>query len=437
MHSLVLENIKKMAHDPLSMLRRFTTKRKLSKVRDEDGTLHFGDIKFAKQTPTRLRTHGSNHYSLGSLYLFFLHRKDKHTAYMKVCKEQNLVPVSLPQKRKVLAYLSGTADSIENLDPLPAQTKNLKTEQKSVELETKTGHENNSGTGRENVAQVATTKFLVDSSFSNVLRKELILNNRCTVLLGLQNYSHLLAAVQTLFTVDSKRSSEKRQSKTQQMRENKRMRLEASKTAAAAASGGTKPGAPESQQPAPQANMQSHPRSPIIVVPAAISAMLTMYNVRSFLEDATYITSAKAKKSGTKKQRHLRIKHTFKDGKTIHFRVVDMVNMLSSSELKRIAVVVVAGPEWQFKGWRLGSTANIFARVKGIHLHFDSTVPPATVKQWKVASLMLSKNKRHLDNIANNEFWAMVDNFLRRRRPEFFGFESSEKHTVTARRRRT
>lgn len=429
--------------DPLDILRQFTVKRRLKKVLDEDGTLQFGDVKFPKQTPTRLRTRvKGGHHSLGSLFLFFSLRRDGHVAYMKACKEQGLVPVSLVEKKKVMAYLNGTTETINNLDPLSVKVeapKPLKTPIKEMTEATK----DQTTSETMDMSEAAVAAFSMNSEFARVLGKELILNNRCTVLLGQQDYSHLLAAVHNLFTVDSKRPTEKRPSKTQIMRENKRARLLAGKAAAAAASGVATPGAASghtaesqsSSSTATQGNSHTQPRSPIIVVPAGLSAMLTMFNARSFLEDGKFMTSAQAKKSGVKKQRFLRVKHTFDDGKTVQFKVVDVVKSLSTSELNRIAVVIVAGPKWQFKGWRLGSTAKIFARAKGIHLHYDSTVPPGTVKEWKVSSLKLSKNKRHLDGLTYNEFWAMVHKFLQRQRPEFLGWQGAEKSRESSSRR--
>ena len=148
--------------------------------------------------------------------------------------------------------------------------------------------------------------------------------------------------------------------------------------------------------------------------------MLNIFNVTEFLGAGKYISAATAKAKGVTRGDDLKIKWKFSHGQEITFRVVDMVRNLSKGDLRKIAVVVVSGKDSQFKRWdkSFGGTGNLFTRVKGIHLNFDTDVVPKAVKDWKVTILSLNKNKRHLDRPVRDSFWRAVGDFLRARRPD-------------------
>ena len=155
-------------------------------------------------------------------------------------------------------------------------------------------------------------------------------------------------------------------------------------------------------------------RTPIIVVPAEFSAILTLFNAKQFLKDGKYESTKEVRKKGGKKDDRLIIPHTFSGGQTFQFRIVDVVSTLSAIELKSIVCVVASGKPWQFDTWkaRLGDTAKIFKHAKGIHFKYEHEVTSNVIKKWKIEVLSLSESRRHLDRSIRDKFWKAIEKIL-------------------------
>ena len=69
--------------------------------------------------------------------------------------------------------------------------------------------------------------------------------------------------------------------------------------------------------------------TPIIIVPAAPSSIINLYNVKQFLEEGTYVDTATAKAAmrGVKPTK-VTIKTRKKDGSYLRFHVIDNVSIL-------------------------------------------------------------------------------------------------------------
>ncbi|CAK5073022.1 unnamed protein product [Meloidogyne enterolobii] len=96
-------------------------------------------------------------------------------------------------------------------------------------------------------------------------------------------------------------------------------------------------------------------RTPIIVIPATGTALITMYNARDILQ----------------------------------------------------------GPAWQFKGWKWnGNPVEIFSNVAAFHLKFEEQKMDPNVAKWSVNVLQLSRTKRHLDRAILQRFWEILDRHI-------------------------
>ncbi|KAK2540392.1 hypothetical protein Q9233_001264 [Columba guinea] len=120
-------------------------------------------------------------------------------------------------------------------------------------------------------------------------------------------------------------------------------------------------------QARPPPNQKKGSRTPIIIIPAATTSLITMLNAKDLLQD-------------------------LKD---------------------RVVAVFVQGPAWQFKGWPWllpdGSPVDIFAKIKAFHLKYDEVRLDPNVQKWDVTVLELSYHKRHLDRPVFLRFWETLD----------------------------
>lgn len=171
---------------------------------------------------------------------------------------------------------------------------------------------------------------------------------------------------------------------------------------------------------------------PIIVVPSAASSLITLHNVKQFLEDGKFVRSADAQAasaragSGVKPERVV-VQRNDKRGVPCSYVVVDDPSRLQLADWRRVSAVFALGPKWQIAGWDFGKPrprpmgpADIFhpQRCRGYHLHYADEAPHENIGKWPVLPVSLDKNKRHLDAVAADKFWRDFDAYIASRKPE-------------------
>ncbi|CAD5232026.1 unnamed protein product [Bursaphelenchus xylophilus] len=159
-------------------------------------------------------------------------------------------------------------------------------------------------------------------------------------------------------------------------------------------------------------------KTPIIVIPASGTALITMYNAEDILQDMKFVSSEERKKQKSRRENELLIHRRKENGTTVPFRIIEDPRKLREDEWDRVVAVFVQGPAWQFKGWRFGShPTEIFARIAAFHLKFDEQPLDKNVAQWSVNVLSLSQTKRHLDRAVLNKFWTTLDRYMVKNKP--------------------
>jgi len=147
---------------------------------------------------------------------------------------------------------------------------------------------------------------------------------------------------------------------------------------------------------------------PIIMVPQGRTALVNMFNAQTFLQDAQFVS----KPTGSKPTKVV-VDRKMPNKKVVRFEVVDQVKQLQDSDWDRVVLVLIQGPEWQFKGWGPGgkwkSITEILERVAGYHLYYEDEKLNEKVSQWQCKSLKLSKHKRHLDSVVHRQLWQTFD----------------------------
>ena len=164
-----------------------------------------------------------------------------------------------------------------------------------------------------------------------------------------------------------------------------------------------------------QSSSKRESRTPIIIVPAALTAVITLLNAKEFLQDDRYLTTSDANTQAVGDILIQRRKVEIGTSKffTVPYRVIDSPAKLRPNDWNRVVAVFVAGPQWQFKGWPGlsidGSPVEIFVKISAFHLKFLESPLEPNIKKWNVTILEISKTKRHLDKVAVNKFWEITD----------------------------
>ncbi|XP_058516964.1 parafibromin-like [Ochotona princeps] len=177
-------------------------------------------------------------------------------------------------------------------------------------------------------------------------------------------------------------------------------------------------------QARPPTNQKKASQTPIIIIPAATTSLITMLNVEDLLQDFKFVSSDEKKKQGCQREHETLIqrrKEQMQPGGTVSsvtvpYKVLDQPLKLMPQDWDRVVAVFVQGPAWQFKGWPWllpdGSPVDIFARIKAFHLKYEETRLDPNVQKWDVTVLELSHHKRHLDRLIFLRFWDTLDRYM-------------------------
>lgn len=171
-------------------------------------------------------------------------------------------------------------------------------------------------------------------------------------------------------------------------------------------------------QARPPPNQKKGSRTPIIIIPAASTSLITMLNCKDVLQDLRFIGTEEKKAQGVRRDNEVLIHRSKDGGLTVPYRIIDNPSKLTPDDWDRVVAVFVQGPAWQFKGWPWnGNPTDIFARIQGFHLKWKELPLDVNVKKWSVHILNLDRNRRHLDRASLQEFWVKLDKYLMKCKP--------------------
>jgi len=159
---------------------------------------------------------------------------------------------------------------------------------------------------------------------------------------------------------------------------------------------------------------------PIIVVPNAMTSVITMVNVGAFLgRDAVYRREGPGRRGGT-----ITLTHRFSarlGGHEVTFDVIDNpATRLKKDEWHRVVAVLCQGARWQFKGWRYSDPVDLFSRTFGFYVGLEGANVPSELRGWKVKTGKVSRDRRGGDSICLASFWNGLEEFMAVHKQEFF-----------------
>ncbi|XP_046866324.1 parafibromin [Drosophila willistoni] len=158
---------------------------------------------------------------------------------------------------------------------------------------------------------------------------------------------------------------------------------------------------------------------PIIVVPKALTSMVTLHNAKQLLQDMRYVSVDEMRQKGSQYLEEVIIERRVQ-GDILRYRVIDNVSRLKENEWNQVAAVFALGPHWQFKGWpHKGDPADIFHHVCAFHLHFKDSPIHKDLRNMQVNELSLPKYERHMDCGILMEFWNKLDQHIAHNHQQF------------------
>nr|XP_043606507.1 protein CDC73 homolog [Erigeron canadensis] len=392
--------------DPLTALREMTIQKSLDKIVRVGNEYRFSStLSFPCTIETAYRSKQGNLYTLETLVYFIQNLNIKHHDYIRNAGTHKIPAVTLLDRKPLIDYLQGRVSSTDAIEFLPSDY-NLNVPAPDI---------NNS-----NIYGVGFDSY--DDSVNNerdesenrrkrpldlVKEMERPLRDRESVLECRHRdfYSVLTAA--------SKRDEEKQKEELQQRKDG----LVAKSRVGDDLMLGMMEGTPRGKM---MKGSKIGDGVPIILVPSASQTLITIYNVKEFLEDGVFIpTDVKMKQMQGPKPECVTVlkKFSSRDRVVTAYEVRDKPAALKAEEWSRVVAVFVLGKEWQFKDWPFKDHVEIFNKILGFYMRFedDSVESAKNVKQWNVKIISISKNKRHQDRAAALDVWDRLEEFVRSR----------------------
>lgn len=324
--------------DPLTLLREYTIRNALDKIVRVNDEYRFGtDYSFPAAIETAYRSKHGSRYTLETLIYFITNYHLKHVDYMQNARALRIPPVTLPDRKALLDYLTGKIKSSDSILPLdfpniphvaPANV------DRNLELD---GNEFPTLDGLVNEKK----------SIELIMAREKPIKDRQGMLVskGRDFYSVLTSAM--------KRDEERQRMEALQRKDNivAKNRIE---------SRGMGLGEETTKM------RKIGEGVPIILVPSAFSTLITIYNVKEFLEDGVFIpTDVKVKQVKGGKPDCVTVQKKFsRDRVVTAYEVRDKPSVLKSEDWDRVVAVFVLGKEWQFKDWPFKDHVEIFNKSK-------------------------------------------------------------------------
>ncbi|KAF8638874.1 hypothetical protein AX17_001929 [Amanita inopinata Kibby_2008] len=316
------------------------------------------DLSLPKYSPTRLRkpgiatTSGSqDFYSLEAVYLSWLLRDAPGAEYMKQARENGLTVgfVSVTERKNVVDWLEGKITEYERIVPIVEESTTPPGSPPRASLALWSSPSN----FQAPVSSPTKRRYVADSQDAEVVKRirqsEVELRDRNTVLRGTKpnNFS----AVRVTFAEKLKRLKE------------------------ASKSGATSTPSTATPDTKMQARKARH-NDPIIIISSSPTALITMHNVKRFLQESTFESSqearARAAREGNARpedvipiyRKRVTINSSGKEMETqARYFIIDNVEALAkfgTDAWDRVVCVMTTGQAWQFKPYKWNEPTQLF-----------------------------------------------------------------------------
>ncbi|RLV93132.1 Cell division control protein 73 [Spathaspora sp. JA1] len=156
----------------------------------------------------------------------------------------------------------------------------------------------------------------------------------------------------------------------------------------------------------------SSKKQPIIIVSPATSALLSLSNIKEFLEQGKFVESVPTNRPTG----GLVIIHHPSDklvASAQQIMIVDNVDMFNKPEYwDRVIAIFTTGQAWQFSKYKYSKPEELFQKYPGFYFGYHGEVSPRQIKDWNVNEIKVDRDRRFRDRMIVKDFWADIDKIL-------------------------
>ncbi|CAK9683039.1 unnamed protein product [Candida parapsilosis] len=154
-------------------------------------------------------------------------------------------------------------------------------------------------------------------------------------------------------------------------------------------------------------------KQPIIIVSPSLTALLSLSNIKEFLENGRYTqpTPGDRPQSGVVIIDHPSERLVSSAQKIM---VVDNVDLFTNPDYwNRVIAIFTTGQSWQFSKYNFSKPEVLFQKYQGYYLGYQGEATPHQIKDWNVHEIKVDRGeKRFKDKVIVRDFWAEIDKIL-------------------------
>lgn len=161
---------------------------------------------------------------------------------------------------------------------------------------------------------------------------------------------------------------------------------------------------------------QTNLKLPIIIISPSSSSLLSLNNIKAFLENAEFIDPTNPQLSKSKPANGIQVINHKSDKlhKSAHkITVVDNVDIFTKPEYwDRVIAIFTTGQSWQFNKYKYSNPELLFQRYPGFFICFQSDIIPKQIMDWNCNVIKVDRDKRFRDKMVVKDFWEDIDKIL-------------------------
>lgn len=165
-----------------------------------------------------------------------------------------------------------------------------------------------------------------------------------------------------------------------------------------------------SRQPAKHA--QAAKKQPIIIVSPATTALLSMSNIKEFLEEGRF-TEPQLKRSDVNV---VMVNHPSDKfvAAAQSIMVVDNVDLFTKPEYwDRVIAIFTTGQAWQFSKYKYSKPEVLFQHYHGFYMGYQNDIVPKQISDWNVSVVTVDRGeKRFRDKMIVRDLWLQLEKIL-------------------------
>ena len=162
--------------------------------------------------------------------------------------------------------------------------------------------------------------------------------------------------------------------------------------------------------------------NPIILLSPSASSLLRMSNIKSFLSDGVFVPAdSSAASAATNMVNITRLLPSIDGARPTRFVLVDSPEQFKPDYWSRVVAVFTTGQAWQFKSYKWQTPQDLFSHVLGIYVGWRDEQVPESVKGWGrgVVSVAVEKWRgegapRWRDREVFESLWGRIEESMRR-----------------------